>query len=119
MSKGVELWEVAGGARGAGKLTKAQFGHTFINHGADATQFIVKRAKGSGSVQGQFLNNQKAAQFILDNVSKTKNGPINIPLPKGIPARIIMPDGTFRKATHIRLIPGGKGVKTAYPIIVP
>ena len=70
-------------------------------------------------MQGQFLDNQKAAQFILANVSKTANGPINLPLPRNIPAIVIMPDGTFRKATHIRLIPGGKGVKTAYPILLP
>ena len=67
--------------------------------------------------QGQFLDNQKAAQFILDNVSKLANGAINIPIPNGLPARVIMPDGTFKAATHIRLIPSGGGVKTAYPLI--
>jgi hypothetical protein len=63
------------------------------------------------------LDNQKAAQFILDNVDKVKNGAINIPIPKDFPARIIMPDETFKAATHIRLVPSGGGVKTAYPLI--
>lgn len=67
--------------------------------------------------QGQFLNNQKAAQFILKNLSKTTNGAVDVPIPKNLPARIIMSDGTFKAATHIRLVPGGKGVKTAYPLI--
>lgn len=100
------------------QLTKARFGHTFAKHGEDATTFLMNRAKGSGMAQGQFLDNQKAAQFILDNVGKTANGAVNIALPKGFPARVIMPDGTFKNATHIRLVPGGKGVKTAYPLII-
>ena len=99
------------------KITVAKFGHTFVKHGDDATEFIVKRAKGSGMPQGQFLDNQKAAQFILDNLSKTKNGAVNVPIPNGFPARVVMPDGTFKAATHIRLVPGGKGIKTAYPLI--
>ena len=81
------------------------------------TNFLLKRAEGSGMAQGQFLNNQKAAQFILDNVGKTANGAVNIPIPKNFPARVIMPDGTFKAATHIRLVPGGGGVKTAFPLI--
>jgi RHS repeat-associated protein len=99
------------------ELTKKKFGHTFINHGKDATKFIMNRAKGSGASQGQFLDDQKAAKFILDNISKTSNGAVNIPIPKGFPARVIMPDGTMKAATHIRLVPGGGGVKTAYPLI--
>lgn len=81
------------------------------------TNFLINRAKGSGMAQGQFLDNQKAAQFIFDNLSKTANGPVNIPIPEGFPARVIMPDGTFKTATHIRLVPGGGGIKTAYPSI--
>ncbi len=81
------------------------------------TFFLLNIAKGSGMAQGQFLDNQKAAQFILVNVGKTANGSVNIPIPKGFPARVIMPDGTFKAATHIRLVAGGSGVKTAYPLI--
>jgi hypothetical protein len=100
------------------QLTKARFGHAFTTHGDDATKFLMNRAKGSGMAQGQFLNNQKAAQFILDNVHKAANGAVNVAIPKGFPARVIMPDGTFKAATHIRLVPGGGGVKTAYPLIL-
>lgn len=99
------------------QLTKARFGHSFVKHGEDATTFLINRAKGSGQVQGQFLNNQKAAQFILDNVGKTVRGAINVLIPKGFPVRVIMPNDTFRTATHIRLVLGGNGVKTAYPLI--
>ncbi|SEK54599.1 DUF6443 domain-containing protein [Parapedobacter koreensis] len=104
-------------ANGGIQLAKKTFGHTFTTHGDGMTNFLINRAKGSGMAQGQFLDNQKAAQFILDNVGKTANGAVNIPIPKGFPARIIMPDGTFKAATHIRLVPGGGGVKTAYPLV--
>ena len=101
--------------KGSIQLSKTRFGHTFIRHGEDATNFLINRARGSGMAQGQFLNNQKTAQFILDNVEKTANGAVNLPIPKGFPARIINPNGTFSPATHIRLVPGGGGIKTAYP----
>ncbi|WP_353097490.1 hypothetical protein [Empedobacter brevis] len=100
------------------QLTKSVFGHTFTTHGEEMTEFLVKRAIGSGSNQGQFLNNQKAAKFIMKNLSKLSNGAQNVPIPKNLPARVIMPDGSFKSATHIRLVPGGKGVKTAYPLIL-
>ena len=81
------------------------------------TNFLINRASGSGMAQGQFLDNQQAAQFILDNLSKASNGAVNIPLPNGFPARVILPNGTFEAATHIRIVPSGIGVKTAYPLI--
>ncbi|MHA7831414.1 MAG: fibronectin type III domain-containing protein [Flagellimonas sp.] len=99
------------------QLTKRTFGHTFTIHGEDMTNFLINRAKGSGLPQGQFLDNQKAAQFILDNIKKTANGAIDIPIPKGFPARVIMPSGKFKTPTHIKLVPGGGGVKTAFPLI--
>ena len=98
-------------------LSKSKFGHTFTKHGQNATKFLMNRAKGSGMMQGQFLNDQKAAQFILNNTDKLGNGAINLPIPKGFPARVILPNGSFSPATHIRLVPSGKGVKTAYPFI--
>ncbi len=98
-------------------LTKSIFGHTFVKHGESSTFFLVNRAMSTGKHQGQFLNNQKAAQFILDNVKKTSHGAVDIPIPNSFPARVITPGGTFKNATHIRLVPGGKGVKTAYPLI--
>jgi RHS repeat-associated protein len=98
-------------------LSKSIFGHTFERHGEGSTDFLLNRAKYSGMGQGQFLNDQEAAKLILINLNKIHNGPINIALPDGFPARIIMPDGTIIMPTHIRLVPGGRGVKTAYPLI--
>lgn len=97
------------------QLSKAKFGHTFTKHGENATEFVLKRAKGSGKPSGQFLDDQAAARLILDNLKKTKNGAISIPIPKGFPARIVNPDGTYGVAKTIRLVPGGKGVKSAFP----
>jgi RHS repeat-associated protein len=97
------------------QLSKARFGHTFTTHGQDATEFLINRAKGSGQPQGQFLDNQAAARFIQENLDKTKKGAVSIPVPKDFPARIINPDGTFTTPSSIRLVPGGKGVKSAYP----
>jgi hypothetical protein len=98
-------------------LTKSRFGHAFTTHGQDATEFLTKRAAGSGKPIGQFLDNQAAAKLIEENLGKLHNGAISVPIPKDFPARVIMPDGTFVPATTIRLVPGGKGVKTAYPEI--
>jgi RHS repeat-associated protein len=98
------------------EITKSKFGHTFDNHGESATEFVTKRASGSGSPQGQFLDDQAAAKFINENLGRTANGAVDIPMPKGFPARVINPNGTISTPTHIRLVPGGNGVKTAYPL---
>jgi YD repeat-containing protein len=96
-------------------LSRNRFGHTFKRHGSGATEYLTHRARATGQPQGQFLDDQVAAKFILDNVEKTTGGPVSIPVPDGFPARIIMPDGSFDAPNSIRLVPGGKGVKTAYP----
>jgi RHS repeat-associated protein len=96
-------------------LTKKAFGHTFDIHGEGATDFLTNRAAGSGAAQGQFLDNQAAAEFINDNLGQLKNGAVSLPLPEGLPARMINPDGTYGVATKVRLVPSGSGVKTAYP----
>ncbi|RRB07765.1 hypothetical protein [Larkinella rosea] len=96
-------------------LTKSTFGHTFTTHGEEMTTFLTNRARGSGIAQGQFLDNQAAARFIKDNLGATTQGATSLPMPEGFPARMINPDGTFGIPTKIKLVPGGKGVKTAYP----
>jgi hypothetical protein len=96
-------------------LTKKTFGHTFTTHGEEMTNFLTNRAQGSGMPQGQFLHNQKAALFILENLDKTKNGAVSLEMPYGFPARIIHPDGSFSTPSKIKLVPSGNGVKTAYP----
>jgi len=101
--------------KGAIALTKSRFGHTFTTHGQDATDFLINRAAGSGKPVGQFLDDQAAARLIQDNLSNLKNGAISVTVPNYVPVRIIMPDGSFAPASTIRLVPGGNGVKTAYP----
>ncbi|NTF79410.1 hypothetical protein [Rhizobium rhizogenes] len=96
-------------------ITKAKFGHTFDNHGQEATNFLTQRAKGSNQPQGQFLDDQAAANFIQDNLDKTRGGAISLPVPDGLAVRVINPDGSYSPAKTIRLVPGGRGVKTAYP----
>jgi hypothetical protein len=96
-------------------ITKAKFGHTFTTHGQNSTNFLTQRAKGSGQAQGQFLDDQAAAKFIRDNIDKVQNGAVSLPVPEGLSVRIINPDGSYSPAATIRLVPGGNGVKTAYP----
>lgn len=103
------------GTAGTIRLSRSRFGHTFDNHGQDATEFLKNRARAMGQPNGQFIDNQAAAHFIEQNLDKVKGGPVSIPLPKGFPARIINPDGSFSPASSIRLVPRGNGVKTAYP----
>ena len=96
-------------------LSKAKFGHTFSRHGSESTEFLSQRAAATGMPQGQFLDDQVAARFILDNIDQAKNGAISVPVPSGFPERIIHADGSYSTPSTIRLVPGGKGVKTAYP----
>jgi hypothetical protein len=100
------------------QLSEVRFGHTFSTHGQGNTHFLIKRAQGSGKPQGQFLDDQRAAKFILDNFEKTKNGTVDIEIPANFPARVIKPDGSFVSATHVRIVPSGNYIKTAYPIIL-
>jgi filamentous hemagglutinin family protein len=99
------------------QITKSRFGHTFDTHGQEATNFLTNRAKGSGQPQGQFLDDQAAARFIQGNLDKVSNGAVSIPVPENMRdvVRVIYPDGSTGPATSIRLVPGGNGVKTAYP----
>ncbi|WP_139191635.1 DUF637 domain-containing protein [Variovorax sp. CF079] len=114
---GDEHWggKKPGESTGPIALTRAKFGHTFDTHGQGQTEFLTKRAAGSGTPTGQFLDDQAAAHLIQENLSNLSNGAISIPLPSGFPARVIMPDGTYAPASSVRIVPGRGGVKTAYP----
>jgi hypothetical protein len=96
-------------------LTKAKFGHTFEKHGQNATEFLTKRAVGTGKPVGQFLDDQAAARLIQEHIGKLGNGAISVPVGKDFPARVIMPDGSYKPASTVRIVPSGNGVKTAYP----
>lgn len=92
-----------------------QFGHTFSRHGAGTknTERLLDRAKGTGTDQGQWLDNDKAAEVL----SKIKlDGPASIRLPDGL-GQVIKPDGAIISAEKALLVPSATGLKTAYPIL--
>ena len=105
-------------APSAVNITRSRFGHTFDRHGQNATQFITHRARGSGQASGQFLDDQVAARFINSklNSGALANGARTFSISKDFPARMIYPNGKFGPATGVRIIPRGKGAKTAYPV---
>jgi len=93
-----------------------QFGHTFNTHGAGSknTDRLADRAKGTGNPQGQWTDNDKAAEFLND--AKTGlDGPASVPIPEGL-GQVVMPDGTIVNATRATIVPGSDGIRTAYPI---
>ena len=91
-----------------------KLGHTFSKHGSQNTKQLTKQAEGSGSPQGQWIDNGAAEKIISDNLNNLSNGAITVPIPKGV-GRVINPDGSYTPATHARLVPSSSGVKTAYP----
>ena len=93
-----------------------QFGHTFSTHGAGAknTRKLQGRAAGTGQSQGQFLDNQKAADFLSQHSGITK--PTDVSLPSGL-GQIVRPDGSISAASKVRLIPNGNGgFRSAFPV---
>lgn len=112
---GLSIYRAKNSASSIIPITKAKFGHTFTVHGQNSTDFLTKRAAGSGLPTGQFLDDQTAARLISDNLNNLKNGAISVPIPPNFPARIIMPNGKYVPATSVRIVPSTNGVKTAYP----
>lgn len=96
------------------KSTK-KFGHTFSRHGAGDknTNRLRGRAASTNQEQGQWLDNQKAAEF-LDSLGEVKEV-TEVNLPKGL-GQIITPSGEIVEATKIRVVPSPTGIKTAFPI---
>ncbi|MFE6799894.1 RHS repeat-associated core domain-containing protein [Paenibacillus chitinolyticus] len=96
------------------KSTK-QFGHTFLTHGqgAKVTRSLKDRARTEGD-QGQWLNNEKAADFLhsLGEITEVKE----IDLPAGL-GQVITRTGDIVSSNKVRVVPSPKGgIKTAYPI---
>lgn len=92
-----------------------QFGHTFSRHGAGAknTERLKDRALGTGNEQGQWLDNEQAA----DALSKIKfDGPASMRIPDGL-GQVIKPDGSIVNAQWARVVPSADGLKTAYPVL--
>ncbi|WP_345784181.1 hypothetical protein [Paenibacillus lacisoli] len=92
-----------------------QFGHTFSTHGAGAknTKSLIDRARSTGNNQGQWLDNQKAADFIASKGTLTEATTFDLPSGMG---QVITPTGKIISATKVIIVPSPSGVKTAYPI---
>jgi RHS repeat-associated protein len=96
--------------------SRPQFGHTFDTHGEGEknTQNLAGRAAGTGDPQGQWLDNQKAADALSQHYPLDQPKVVDIPPGLG---QVINPDGTTTPATRAQLVPKQDGTfKTAYPI---
>jgi RHS repeat-associated protein len=97
------------------------FGHTFNEHGAGANnlQSLLDRARGTGMPQGQWLDNQAAADFLRTALGDNAEdfGPFGVKLPEGL-GQVIMPDGRIVPAPYAYVIPSRGGIiRTAYPTL--
>ncbi|MCG8425714.1 MAG: Hint domain-containing protein, partial [Proteobacteria bacterium] len=99
------------------KSTKT-FGHTFKTHGAGAKNFrrLLDRARtqGQSSMQGQWLNNEKAAAFLK---GVRVDGPASVRLPGGL-GQVIRADGSVAAAQWARIVPSSSGgFISAFPFV--
>ncbi|WP_426750757.1 FG-GAP-like repeat-containing protein [Myxococcus sp. Y35] len=120
------VFNALGGLRGGalGMAAKASvnwksvktFQHTFKKHGEGAkiTRSLTDTARGTGKPQGQWLDNEAAAE-LLHSHRAGLDGPASIRIPEGL-GQVIMPDGSVVGATRATLVPGPNGLVTAYPI---
>jgi RHS repeat-associated protein len=111
-----QICAAGGGGAGSWKSVK-EFGHTFNTHGQGpkVTRSLIGRAGQSGQAQGQWLNNEAAANF-LRQFDGLLSGPAGVNLPKGL-GQVIKPNGSIVPATRAILIPkGGGGFRTAFPV---
>jgi RHS repeat-associated protein len=99
-----------------GSMVGKRIGHTFSKHGRHNTKQLTNEAVNGKKEVGQFLDESAAEKIIGDNLGNLKNGAINVPIPSGV-GRVIMPNGSFKPATQMRIVPSGSGVSTAYPIL--
>jgi hypothetical protein len=98
--------------------SRPTFGHTFDTHGAGSrnTRNLRGRAGGTGESQGQWLNNEAAADFLRQE-RPGLTGPKIVDLQAGVEGQVIKPDGTIVPATRAQLVPNPSGgYTTAYPI---
>lgn len=106
-----------GGVNWSWKSTKT-FGHTFKTHGSGAENFKRlldrSRTRGQSPQQGQWLDNEKAAEFLQ---SLRVNGPSTVRIPSGL-GQVIHSDGTVSAAQWARVVPNSDGGFTsAFPIV--
>ncbi|PWJ02465.1 sugar-binding protein [Streptomyces sp. NWU49] len=96
------------------------WGHTFKTHGAGAknTKALTDRARSTGNQQGQWLDNDAAAEF-LKGLHVEGAGPRSVRIPDGL-GQVIMPDGSIVQARAATIVPSPNGLyKTGFPIIGP
>ncbi|MFI1331226.1 hypothetical protein ACH4U7_14005 [Streptomyces sp. NPDC020845] len=96
------------------------FGHTFKTHGAGAknTKSLTDRARSTGNQQGQWLDNDAAAEF-LKKAHLEGAGPRSVRIPNGL-GQVILPDGSIVPARAATIVPSPNGLyKTAYPVVGP
>ena len=93
--------------------------HTFDKHGSHNTVNLIAIAKNADTNVGQFLFDSDAEKFIARHLGQLNNGTRDIPLPENMSyiGRVFRAgDAEIFTPTHIRLVPSGSGVKTAFPI---
>jgi hypothetical protein len=96
------------------------WGHTFKTHGAGAknTKALTDRARSTGNQQGQWLDNDAAAEF-LKGINVEGVGLRSVRIPDGS-GQVIMPDGSIVQARAATIVPSPNGLyKTGFPIISP
>ena len=98
--------------------SRPTFGHTFDTHGQGSknTRSLRGRAASTGESQGQWLNNETAANFLRELRSSIQN-PTTVEIPSGF-GQVILPDGSIVPATHALVVPKSTGgYITSYPIV--
>lgn len=104
----------------SGLMYGKRIGHTFAKHGSHNTKGLVYEAANSPIPQGQWLNDEAAEEFIARHLHQTITGVVDIPI-TGTSAEMICrmfraDERKISRATHIRLVPSGSGVRTAFPL---
>ncbi len=98
--------------------SRPTFQHTFTQHGQKKKlQSLIDRARAKNTPQGQWLDDDEAAKFLRD-VRPAIDEVVEFPIPPGVSARVIMPNGSIVQATMVRLVPNTRtgGYITAFPM---
>lgn len=103
----------------SGPMVGKKIGHTFTKHGSHNTKTLTYQAVNGTTPIGQWLDDIAAEDFIARHLSQLGQGARDIPIPNsvgGIGRVFKSGTGEIVEVTHIRLIPSGSGVDTAFPI---
>ncbi len=103
----------------SGAMKGIAIGHTYTKHGSHNTKTLIYQAKNGTTPQGQWLDDLAAEDLISKHLDQLGQGARDIPIPdnmKGIGRIFENGTGKILEPTHIRLVPSGSGVSTAYPI---